>query len=181
MSEHIKPLIGSVIERQPGPSAPVPSVSQPIGSRTGFPMAQHRSKSVFSRNREARQQPAALQSRDSVSPVVQQTSRTRRLAPEEEPDTDDWRVRMSEENERHVAAMTEEERVQERREIEEKFGKNIGEVLKRARMARESHENQKNAVASESLGGDPAPSLLDGDSKITMPSVPPGPFQVKML
>ena len=31
----------------------------------------------------------------------------------EEPDTDDWRVRMSEENERLVAAMTEEEREQE--------------------------------------------------------------------
>ena len=70
--------------------------------------------------------------------------------------------------------MTEEEREQERREIEEKFGKNIGEVLRRARMARESHEEQKNAVASLEGEGPPAPSLPDGGSKITMPSVPPG-------
>jgi hypothetical protein len=81
---------------------------------------------------------------------------------------------MSKENERHVAAMTEEEREQERREIEEKFGKHIGEVLRRARMARESHEKQKNVVAS--LEG-----LPDRGSKTTMLSVPPGPFQVIML
>jgi len=49
---------------------------------------------------------------------------------------------MSEENEKRVAAMTVEEREQERREIEEKFGKNIGDVLRRARMAREAHEKQ---------------------------------------
>ena len=179
MSERIKPLIGSVFERQPGPSAPAPPVSQPIGSKTGFPTAEHRSKSVFARNREARQQPAALPSRDSVPPVVQQASRTEELRPEEEPNTGDWRVRMSEENERRVAAMTEEEREQERREIEEKFGKNVGEVLRRARMARESHEKQKNAVAS--LEGDPVPSLPDGGSKTAIPSVPPGSSQVKML
>jgi len=101
------------------------------------------------------------------------------LRPEEEPDTDDWRVRVSEENERRVAAMTEEAREQERREIEEKFGKDIGEVLRRARMARESHGKPKNAVAS--LEGDPALSLPDGSSKITMPSVPPGSFQIKIL
>ena len=179
MSERVKPLIGSVFERQSGPSAPAPSLSQSIGSKTGFPTAQHRTKSVFARNREERQKPAALPSRDSVPPVVQQTSRTTELKPEEDPDTDDWRARMSEENDRRVAAMTEEEREQERREIEEKFGKNIGEVLRNARMARESHEKQKNVVAS--LEGDLAPSLPDRGSKITMPSVPPGSFQVKML
>ena len=179
MSERIKPLIGSVFERQPGPSAPAPSVSQPIGSKTGFPTAQHRSKSVFTRNREARQQPSVPPPRDSVPPVVQPTSRTEEVRPEEELDTDDWRVRMSEENERRVAGMTEEEREQERREIEEKFGKDIGEVLRRARMARESHEKPKNAVAS--LEGDAAPSLPDGGSKTTMPSVPPGSFQIKIL
>ena len=179
MSERIKPLIGSVFERQPGPSAPAPPVFQPIGSKTGFPTAEHRSKSVFARNREARQQPDALPSRDSAPPIVQQTSRTEELRPEEEPNTDDWRVRMSEENERRVASMTAEEREQERREIEEKFGKNVGEVLRRARMARESHEKQKNAVAS--LEGDPVPSLPDGGSKTTIPSVPPGSSQAKML
>jgi hypothetical protein len=38
-----------------------------------------------------------------------------------------------------VAAMTEEEeRVQERRQIRERFGKNIGDVLRKARMTREA-------------------------------------------
>jgi hypothetical protein len=78
---------------------------------------------------------------------------------------------MGEENERRVAAMTEEERAQERREIEEKFGKNIGDVLRRARMAREAHERQENAVDS-----------LEGDTSNRIPpSVPPGAHKVKML
>jgi hypothetical protein len=72
---------------------------------------------------------------------------------------------MSEENERRVAAMTEEEREQERREIEEKFGKNIGDVLRRARLAREAHQKQKNGVAS---------SEGDTSKRIAPPSVPPG-------
>jgi hypothetical protein len=76
---------------------------------------------------------------------------------------------MSEENERRVAAMTEEEREQERREIEEKFGKNVGDVLRRARLAREAHQKQKNGVVS-----------LEGDIS-TPPSVPPGSCKVKMF
>jgi len=72
---------------------------------------------------------------------------------------------MSEENERRVAAMTEEEREQERREIREKFGKNIGDVLKKARMAREADEKQKKTVAS--LEGDRIP-------------IPPGSYEVKL-
>ena len=98
------------------------------------------------------------------------------VLPSEEPDTDAWRVQISQENERRVAAMTEEEREQERREIEEKFGKNIGEVLKRVRMAREANEKQKVAVAS--LEGDPG-SLPSGTSGKTTP--PPGSYEVKIL
>jgi hypothetical protein len=67
---------------------------------------------------------------------------------------------MSEENERRVAAMTEEEREQDRREIREKFGKNIGDVLRKARMAR---EKQKKTVASS-----------EGDG------IPPGSYGVKL-
>lgn len=174
MSGHSKPLVGSVFERKPGPSAPAPSVPQPNGSKTGFPTAQHRSKSVFARN-QARQQPAASSSRDAVPPVVQQASETNDLLPSEGLDTDDWRVRMNEENERRVGAMTEEEREQERREIEEKFGKNIGDVLRRVRMARESQEKQNKAAAS--LEGDLTPSRPDGDSGIAMPFVSSGSFR----
>jgi hypothetical protein len=177
MSGHSKPLIGSVYERKPVPSASAPSAPQATGSKTGFPTAQHRSKSVFSRNREAQQQPATLPSRASVPPAVQQASRTKALGPPEELDTDDWRVQMSEENERRVAAMTEEERTQERREIEEKFGKNIGDVLRKTRMARECREKQRKAVVSSD--GDLAPSRPDGDSEIIMPAALPGSYQSK--
>jgi hypothetical protein len=172
MSEHSKPLVGSVFERKRGSSTPAPFAPKAIGSSTGFPTAQHRSKSVFARNRGTQQQSTALPSQAAVPPVVFLAPRTEELVPPKELDTDDWRVRMSEENERRVAAMTEEEREQERREIEEKFGKNIGDVLRRARMAREAHERQKNAVAS-----------LEGDTSngIVPPSVPPGAYEVKNL
>jgi RPAP1-like, N-terminal len=171
MSENGKPLVGSVFERKRGSSTSAPSAPKAIRSSTGFPTAEHRSKSVFARNRGAQQQSTALSSQAAVPPVVQLAPRTQELAPSKEPDTDDWRVRMSEENERRVAAMTEEEREQERREIEEKFGKNIGDVLRRARMAREAHASQTNAAAS-SLEGETS-------NRVVPPSVPPGAYKVK--
>jgi hypothetical protein len=86
---------------------------------------------------------------------------------------------MSEENEKRVAAMTEEERTQERREIEEKFGKTIGDVLRKVRMARESREKQRKAVVSSD--GDLAPSRPHGDSETIMPAALPGSYQIEML
>jgi len=86
---------------------------------------------------------------------------------------------MSEENERRVATMTEEERAQERREIEEIFGQNIGDVLRRARMAREAMENQQKPISSPERG--PAPDQPDAGNKATTPSVPPGSYKVVML
>ena len=167
MSEHNKPLVGSVFERKRGPSAP--SAPKAIASSTGFPTVQHRAKSVFARNRGTQQQSTTLPPQAAVPTVVQLTPRPQEQVPPKEPVTDDWRVRMSEENEQRVAAMTEEERAQERREIEEKFGKNIGDVLRRARMAREAHEKQENAVVS-----------LEGDTSNRIPpSVPPGAHKVK--
>jgi RPAP1-like, N-terminal len=68
---------------------------------------------------------------------------------------------MSEENEKLVAAMTEEEREQERSQIGEKFGKNIGDVLRKARMAREAHGK---TVAS--LEGD---GTLSGSYEVKLP------------
>jgi len=70
---------------------------------------------------------------------------------------------MTEENERLVAAMTEEEREQERRQIRENFGKNIGDVLRKARTAREAHEKREKTVAS-----------LEGDG------TSPGSYEVKL-
>ena len=166
MSEHNKPLVGSVFERKRGSSAS--SSPKAIVSSTGFPTAQHRSKSVFARNRGTQQQSAALSSQAAVPPVVQLAPKAQEPVPPKEPDTDDWRVRMSEENERRVAAMTEEEREQERREIEEKFGKNVGDVLRRARMAREVNGKRKNVVASLEV---------DTSDKVA----PPGAYEAKMM
>lgn len=146
-----KPLVGSVFERKPGSSMISPSSPKSNESVTGFPRAMHRSKSHFARKRGAEQQ-SVTPSHAAIPPVVQRAPRTQE---KEEPDTDDWRVQMSKENERRVAAMTEEEREQERREIREKFGKNIGDVLRKARMAREVQEKQEKTATS--LEGDRIP------------------------
>ena len=45
---------------------------------------------------------------------------------------------MEEENQRRVEAMTESELEAERKEILERFGPNVGEILRRARAAREA-------------------------------------------
>lgn len=153
-----KPLVGSVFERKPGSSMVSPSPPKSNESATSFPRALHRSKSLFARKRGTQQQ-SVIPSHTANPPVVQRAPRTQ----EQEPDTDDWRVRMSEENERAVAAMTEEEREQERGEIREKFGKNIGDVLRKVRMAREAHEKQEKTV-----------DALEGDG------IPPGSYEVKL-
>ncbi|KAI9448928.1 hypothetical protein F5148DRAFT_1342358, partial [Russula earlei] len=68
--------------------------------------------------------------------------------------------------------MTEKERAQERREIEERFGKDVGDVLRRARMAREATEQKRAVVSPE---GGLVPSQADAGIGITIPSVTPGP------
>ena len=81
---------------------------------------------------------------------------------------------MGEENERRVASMTDQERDEERRGIEERFGKNIGEVLKRARMAREANKGRTEPTAS--LEGELARGLLN-DGGIARP-VPPSAYNI---
>ena len=87
---------------------------------------------------------------------------------------DNWRAQMSEENERRVAAMTEQEREEERTEIEQRFGKNIGEALKRVQMAREANSGQTTPAAS--LARDLTRGLPD-DSGIAQP-IPPSAYTV---
>jgi len=55
-------------------------------------------------------------------------------------DVDGWRSQVDEENKKRVEAMTDEEREQERREILERFGPSVGEILRRAKEARETRE-----------------------------------------
>lgn len=171
-----KPLLGSIFEREPRSSASPPSPSKSIGSNRGFPVAQHRSKSVFARSREAQQQPGAHALRVTEPPVVQPTPIIQKYVSSEGSEGDGWRTQMSEENERRVASMTEQEREEAQREIEEKFGKNIGEVLKRAKIARGADKGQTKPNAS--LEEDIARGILN-DSGIAQP-VPPSASNITM-
>jgi hypothetical protein len=133
------PIIGSIVERKPTSSISRPSTS--ASTKTGFPPVQHRSKSAFARNREEKQSRQRItpssRLRDVplvVSSLNESSAKARDLT---EPDDDDWRHRISKENEERVAGMDDAEREEERRQILERFGTNIGNVLKRARLARE--------------------------------------------
>ncbi|KAH9060201.1 hypothetical protein EDB87DRAFT_1562157 [Lactarius vividus] len=168
MSAQAKSLVGSVFERQPRSSA-APPTPKSVGSNKGFPMAQHRSESVFARSRKAQQQSSLQLLRTTEPPVVQLAPIIQKDTPSEGSEDNDWRAQISEENERRVAAMTEHEREEERREIEERFGKNIGEVLQRARRAREASPGQTKPATS--LESDLARGLPD-DSAIAQPVLP---------
>ncbi|KAI0265687.1 hypothetical protein BC834DRAFT_174223 [Gloeopeniophorella convolvens] len=186
MSEHTKPLIGSVLERKTGSAAVPPSAPKAIASKSGFPTAQHRSKSVFARNREVAQKAVAGSSRLAGPPTIQPI-RPLQPSSSEAPATDDWRTQVSEENERHVAAMTEEEREEERRDIEARFGKGVGEVLRRAREAREKQKKVDSAEAGKPASGapvgDPAPGSSVSPALRILPTVrdtqrPPSPSPI---
>ena len=176
MSEHAKPLLGSIFEREPRSSASPPSPSKSVGTNRGFPVAQHRSKSVFARSREAQQQLGAHTLRVTEPPVVQPTPIIQKYVSSEGFEGDGWRTQMSEENERRVASMTQQEREEAQREIEEKFGKNIADVLKRAKIAREADKGQTKPVAS--LEEDVARGILN-DNGIAQP-VSPSAYNLTM-
>lgn len=122
-----KALIGSVVERK------TPSWSNPpkpsVQSHLGFPFAQHRSKSAFARNREKQRNHGTPRPRDVPNIVFSPVQ----LSSEQESNSDNWRGEIDEENQRRVEAMTDEEREEEKRQIYEHFGPEIGSILKRAK------------------------------------------------
>ena len=133
-------LVGSVFERKPvlTPSAPRKNASG------GFPSVQHRSKSAFQRAREDKKRAGALE-RPRNTPSIASVSSFKDDDSNNNPSgqiiaeaTEDWRKQMEEENQRKVEEMTKEEREAERREILERFGSNVREILRRARAAREA-------------------------------------------
>ncbi|KAJ7139403.1 hypothetical protein C8R44DRAFT_764386 [Mycena epipterygia] len=148
------PLVGSVFERTIS-SKPFSSFT-PSPSNTGFPQVLHRSKkSAFARARESQST-----TRDQV-PIVVPSKLDSPPKPLDE-DPDDWRAQMSRDNELRVSAMTAEEREEEQREILEKFGPGIGDILKKVREARAkaaveprfANKNSFTALASEPLNHD---------------------------
>ncbi|KAF9450553.1 hypothetical protein P691DRAFT_788998 [Macrolepiota fuliginosa MF-IS2] len=138
MSHNGQYLVGSVLERKPsGPAIPPNSVAS---TSHGFPAVQHRSKSAFARSREeARKSTPITKAVRPQAPPIVIPSRPSVVGGTgaEKPGTDIWRAQTSLENEVCVANMTDEEREAEKREILERFGADVGEVLMRARLARE--------------------------------------------
>ena len=142
-----KALLGSIVERNPT-SAPI---SAPKSSETtGFPVAQHRSKSAFLRGRDQLRK-TAIQTRISEIPQIQPSSNATVKGGESA-----WREQISKSNEAVVAGMTEEEREEERIQILERFGANVGDVLRKARLARE----RQNKVLAEQSASEGASSFL---------------------
>ena len=119
-------------------------------NKTGFPAVEHRSKSAFARDREEKltrlrhSEPSSLRDTPPIVSFLNDKSRSEAVNVAER--EDDWRDRISKENEERVAAMNDAEREEERHKILERFGTNIGDVLKRARLAR---ERQKQSAKPE--------------------------------
>ncbi|KAI0036285.1 hypothetical protein K488DRAFT_41524 [Vararia minispora EC-137] len=160
-----KPLVGSVLERKPGLSSTTSS-RQPQSTKTGFPVASHRSQSAFARGRDAsRTKNTGIVGRPTVPPSV---------TPLPAPLSDDWRGQVGKENARKVAEMTQEEREREKREIMERFGPNIAEVLKRARIGREREQATSAAAPADTLWtntqGEPARSRSPVRSILSSPT-----------
>lgn len=144
MSQYNRSLVGSVVERKTGASSsPSAAKFSAIPSKTGFPAVQHRSKSAFAKGRDELRKSGP--SRSGHVPIVLPSSQ-----PKQPPDLDDWRNQISEENERKVEEMSEEEREKERREIIERFGPGVGDILKRVRENR--HRQMEKGVAMEVPG-----------------------------
>ncbi|RDB14682.1 RNA polymerase II-associated protein rba50 [Hypsizygus marmoreus] len=161
MSSTHSTLIGSVVERKPtSHSAPKPFSS----GTTGFPPVQHRSKSAFSRNREELRKTKFPRHHDV--PLVVPSAPSKSLASSANPD--DWRDQISRENEIRVESMTEEEREQERREIVERFGTGVGDLLKKVRDARAKQARR----VQESTIPPKEPMVSEESSSVSLDEVP---------
>ena len=119
LMSHKSAIVGSVVERKPISSFSIPKAT--VSDKTGFPTVQHRSKSAFARNRdELRKSVSRPKDVPIIIPVNVHPAST---------EPADWRQQISKESEDRVADMTEEQREEERRQILERFGASIGDVL----------------------------------------------------
>lgn len=171
MTSTDRSLIGSVFERKAStaPTAPSPRFTHTPGS--GFPAVHHRSKSAFARARE--EEKSSGNARPTTVPSVLPTrpaeqSLSRDLAPAND---DAIRRQISEENERRVANMSEDEREQERREIIDQLGNGVGDLLERVRAARSRNAAKASAVPD----GMPVQKGQVPDAPREIPIVSPSP------
>ncbi|KDQ62123.1 hypothetical protein JAAARDRAFT_30030 [Jaapia argillacea MUCL 33604] len=162
-------MIGSVVERSTGSGTH--SAPRNGGSgKTGFPSVQHRSKSAFARGREELKRKGT--DRPTEVPIVKPSQAIGQgggegnvtgKVPPQPASEEDWRRQIDEENKKRVESMTDEEREQERQDILEKFGSGVGDILRKAREARErkSRETEATPEAGPSSTIGLAPKVSD--------------------
>jgi len=139
-------LVGSVLERTPGPTS---SSFRSPPPKTGFPPVQHRTKSAFARSRDLSKQTTPSDERPSQPPVVTSGHpKPPNLLLSLTSDESKWREDVSQENEKIVASMSPEERELERQAILERFGPGIDTILQRARRNREMRPDEQEETES---------------------------------
>jgi hypothetical protein len=143
-------LIGSVFERKTSTAQSLPSPRFAKTPGSGFPAVQHRSKSAFAHAKEEEKsginvRPATAPPVIPARPVEQPQSRDLEVDPHIADDA--IRQQISEENERRVANMTEEEREKERREVLEQLGSGASDLLERVRAARSRNTTKAPSIA----------------------------------
>jgi RNA polymerase II-associated protein 1 len=133
-------LIGAVSERKPlsVPKSPT-NTSEGQG---GFPAVQHRSKSAFARGREELSRRQASTGNPGQVPAIKPSKPPAATQVNGTDDANDWRKQVSEENQRKVEAMTDDERAAEVGDILQRFGANVGDILLRAREKRAQMETE---------------------------------------
>ncbi|KAG1899621.1 uncharacterized protein F5891DRAFT_1037494 [Suillus fuscotomentosus] len=150
MSSTENSLIGSVFERKTSTAQSLPSPRFAKTPGSGFPAVQHRSKSAFARAKE--EEKSSSNARHTTVPLVNPASpakqpRSRDLEVDSHTADDAMRQQISDENERRVANMTEEEREQERCEVLEQLGSGAADLLERVRAARSRNTTKAPAIS----------------------------------
>lgn len=134
------PMIKSIVEKPTSSPNPPQFTPPQVPTLGGFPRATHRSQStsLFSK---ARSKP--LPSRQAQAPVVQSTvpippPPTSRISfPQNLSDEQHIIDSAQRENEERIAGMSLEERQQEAKELVERFGGGLADILRKRREARE--------------------------------------------
>lgn len=155
-------LVGSVLERTLGST---PSPLRLPAPKTGFPPVQHRTKSAFARSRDLSKQPTPNGERPSQPPLVISEHLTlSNVPPQPTSEESKWREEISQENEKIVTNMSPEERELERREILERFGPGVSEILQRAKRIRDMRRDEKGGMESgreiEQVPGSPSKRFI---------------------
>ncbi|PBK67213.1 hypothetical protein ARMSODRAFT_915518 [Armillaria solidipes] len=160
-------LVGSVFERPPSLALHRPPQLSTSG-RTGFPAAQHRSKSAFARRRDEERKTDNTRPRGvpTIVPIPKVQPFTPNVPEREEESVANWREEISRQNQLQVQNMSAEERERERNEIYERFGADIGGILRRAREAR---ERQAEKDSEEMKRKRPEGTLITGNGILQEP------------